>query len=50
VAEGQPVGVLLLALALGFGFITVLTAFFTERTRWWALIPTVVLVVVALGG
>lgn len=35
-AEG---GIFLIALGLGFGLITLLTAVFTKNTQWWALIP-----------
>ncbi len=33
------VGFMLLAVGLGFAFITPLTAFFVGRTHWWGLIP-----------
>jgi hypothetical protein len=36
-------GVFMLAFALGWVSITVLTAIFTEETHWWALIPAAIM-------
>jgi hypothetical protein len=35
----QAAGLFLLCFAAGWGLITLLSAFFTEGTAWWALIP-----------
>ncbi|MCB8984132.1 MAG: hypothetical protein H6659_09920 [Ardenticatenaceae bacterium] len=42
-------GVFLLAFALGWVLITVLTAVFTSKTHWWPLIPGGIIAVVGLA-
>ncbi len=42
-------GVFLLAFALGWALITVMTAVFTPKTHWWPLIPGGIIAVVGLA-
>lgn len=53
-ASDSSGGLFLVAFAVGWASITVLTALFTDETHWWALVPGAVLafigVAVLLGG
>ncbi|MBK8900333.1 MAG: hypothetical protein IPM53_04055 [Anaerolineaceae bacterium] len=42
-------GVFLIFLGLGFGLITLVTAVFTNKTHWWALIPGSIIAFVGLA-
>ncbi|MFQ5419520.1 MAG: hypothetical protein ACE5EY_04050 [Anaerolineae bacterium] len=42
-------GIFMLAFALGWVAITVLTAVFTKETHWWPLIPGGIMAVIGLG-
>lgn len=42
-------GVFMLAFALGWAAITVLTAVFTDEAHWWALIPGGIMAVIGMG-
>ena len=42
-------GVFLIFLGLGFGLITLVTAVFTDKTHWWALIPGSIIAFVGLA-
>ena len=42
-------GVFLIFLGLGFALITLVTAVFTDKTHWWALIPGTIIAIVGLA-
>lgn len=42
-------GVVLIFLGLGFALITLVTAVFTDKTHWWALIPGTIIAIVGLA-
>jgi hypothetical protein len=42
-------GVFMLAFALGWALITVLTAVFTSQTHWWPLIPGAIMALIGSG-